>query len=539
MKKIVKQAIALALCLACVVPVAPARAAEVGAPVKVGLYYGDNAMAAANLKNSTGSGYYMGYTAGDGGFYSVAYTGETEITMLKTQNMYLSGGTYSSDGGSGTVIGCYHLQVGAGYAGFDEANTLAAQYAGGFPAWVEGTYSVRVGAYPSRDAAAAARDALGLTSAEVVGTSGYGIHVVKTKTGDILFQFDGGESTPLTVRPGLDESVKAVTWFKGFRYYGDFRYERIKGGNMTVVNVVEMDDYINCVISQEMSDSWPLEALKAQAICARTYAESNRNNHKSHNFELCATVCCQAYPGVGRIGENTTQAAAETSGLHVWYGGELASTVYSSSNGGASESVENVWTKASPYLVGKPDPYEALVADKIPNYNWSKTFTKTELEELLRGKGYQCASIVNVRVSQVSPTGNAVTVTFTDSDGKNYSFSKEKAKLMLGLRSMRYTISGGGQYYVDDAGAALGSVNGVYAIGSDGVAVQVGAADMPYIITSSGTQQLTPPGDTFTATGTGWGHNVGMSQWGANAMATQGKTCEEILKFYYTGIELY
>ncbi len=536
MKKIVKSWVALCLCAACLSPLAPARAAQLGDQVQVGLYYGDTALPAANLENNVGSGYYLGYTGPGNAFTSLAYTGQTQITMLKTQTMYFSGGTYSTSGG-GTVIGCYHLQIGTGYTSFDEANAKAAQYAGGFPAWVNEAYSVRVGAYATKDEANAAKNSLGLSSAEVVGTSAYGINVVQTKTGTILFQFDGGEGKPLIVRPSLEESVKAVTWFKGYRYYGDFRYERRNGGDLTVVNIVGMDDYINCVISQEMSESWPLEALKAQAVCARTYAESNRDNHTSAGFELCATVHCQAYPGVGRVGPNTTRAAAETAGRHVWYQGSLASTVYSSSNGGASESAENVWTKAIPYLVGKMDPYEALVADKISNYNWSKTFTKAELAELLRSKGYQCDEIIGFRVSQVSPTGNAVTVTFTDRAGKNYSFSKEKAKTMLGLRSMRYTISGGGQYYVDDTGASLGSVNGAYAIGGNGM-VQIGTTDMPYIITASGTQQLAVSGDSFTVTGTGWGHNVGMSQWGARAMATQGMTYEEILKFYYTGIEI-
>lgn len=541
MNKLVKRWISAALCLACLLPATSAVSPQPGQPVQIGLHYGENALAAANLENKDGSGYYMGYTSADGAFTSLAYTGETMITMLKTQTMYLSNGSYSTTAGAGTVIGCYHLQVGSGYAGFDEANAKAAQYAGGFPAWVGGTYSVRVGAYATSGEAEAAKAALGLGDASVVGTSAYGIHVVKTKTGAILFQFDGGEQTLLTVRPGLDQNVKAVTWCKGYSYYGDFRYERLKGGDLTVVNIVAMDDYINCVISREMSESWPLEALKAQAVCARTYAERNRGEHKAYHFDLCSTTDCQAYSGTSRIGPNTAQAAAETSGIHVWYSGAMADTVYYSSNGGASENSENIWNQPIPYLVGKLDPYEAYVVDKIPSYHWTKTFTKAELAEMLRSRGYQCADIVDFRASGISPTGNVITITFTDSAGKSFSFSKEKyTRIMMGVRSSRYTISGGGKYYVDATGDALSGLGGVYAIGADGTTAPVGLNEVPFYIGGTGTvAQFTPVGDTFTITGTGWGHHVGMSQWGAYSMALQGKTYQEILTFYYTGIELH
>ncbi len=539
MKKRGKRCLAMALCLGMVLTSVPARAATVGETIGIGLYYGETAMPSANLENEIGSGYYMGYIDEAGAFFSVAYTGKTKISMLKTQNMYLKDGKYSDEKSDGAaVIGCFHLQVGAGYASYEEALTAAAQYPGAFPAWVNGIYSVRMGSYATRAAAEEAKAASPIY-VDVAETSAYGINVLETKTDAILFQFDGGERMPFVVQPGLDESVKAATWFKGNRYYGRFRYERRDGNDLTVTNLIEMDDYINCVISQEMSEGWPLEALKAQAVCARTYAESCRSKHKKDGFDLCATVHCQAYPGMGRTGENTAAAALGTSGLHAWYGGELAETVYFSSDGGATENSENVWSKAIPYLRGKTDPYEAAVADKIPNYHWSKSFTKAELAELLRSKGYQCGDIVDFRVSAFSDNGNAHTITFTDSAGKHYSFSKEKAKLLLGLRSMRYSVSGGGQYYVDDGGAALGSMNGAYAIGANGTVAQVGTGSMPYIITAGGTEQLAVAGDSFTVTGTGWGHNVGMSQWGAYAMATQGKSFEEILKFYYTGIELH
>jgi len=332
-----------------------------------------------------------------------------------------------------------------------------------------------------------------------------------------------------------------------YRYYGDFRYERINGENLTVVSLIEMEQYINCVISQEMSESWPVEALKAQAVCARTYAKVHRNKHSKYHFDLCSTMDCQAYIGMRRTSPNTEAAAFGTAGVCLYYQGNLAETYYFSSSGGATEDVKNVWGGTNlPYLKGVIDPYETAFADRIQagygnrKYQWSVSYTKTELAELLRGKGYQCADIVDFYVSEVSATGNPITITFLDSTGKTYSFSRERyVRTMMGVASMNYTIEGATKYYVNDSGTILDRIRGVFVIGADGVATQTELDSMPYILTANGVEQLKPTGDTFTIKGAGWGHNVGMSQWGAYAMATMGKTYEDILTFYFTGTELY
>lgn len=549
MKHWKKTWVALAALFALLLPPISVSAAEMGDPMRIGLYYGDTALPAANLENAEGQGYYLGYYNEEGQFFSLAWTGETQITMVKTRNMYLTSSGYSDSSTEGGLLGCYHIQLGTGYAGYHEVLALAEQYENAFPAWTNGAYSVRMGSYKSRADAEAAIAQLGLEGAVVGETSAYGINVVKTKTTKILFQFDHGEDFPLVVRPGLDPETKAATWFKGYKYYGDFRYERADGNDLSVVNVVDMEDYINCVISREMSESWPVEALKAQAICARNYAEQKRGRHKADDFDLCSNTHCQAYYGMGRTGENTAEAAAATNGIYAWYNGELAETYYFSSSGGATENPNTVWggTKEYPYLTGVVDPYEATIADQIKSgapgggYTWSVTYTTDQLTELLRSKGYQCAEIVDLRISEFSPTGNVATLTFTDKEGKQYSFSREKViRTWMGAYSVRYTISGGGEYFVNNDGSALSTMNGVFSIGADGTPTRIGIESMPYVITSQGAvQQLSAPGDTFTLHGAGWGHNVGMSQWGAHAMALLGKTYDEILRFYYTGIELY
>lgn len=549
-RKIFRWIISLATLLALLS--ASAFAADAGMQtVRVGLFFGGTALPSANLLNSVGSGYRFGYMDGDT-FVTLGTTEETAISMLKTQNIYLlSDGTYSiSATDSVGTVGCYHIQLSGSYDSFEAAEEDAALVDGAFPAWIAGTYYVRVGAYATGDEATDALEALGIPDAAVVGTSTYGISVTETKTTRILFQFDSQGNELLVVNPGLDDSDKTVTWFKGYRYYGDFRYERIGGGNLTVVNLVDLEDYIKGVLPYEMSASWPLEALKAQAVCARSYAITSENKHDAmYHFDVCNGTDCQVYHGLNLASSNSDQAVDDTQGICAWYDGEVAETYYYSCNGGASEDVGNVWNCSSsdlPYLKGVEDPYEPAYASMLSGYHWTVTYTADQLTQKLKTKGYDCSDVVDLKVSKFTPMGNVYTITFTDSSGTTYSFSKEKARTTLGLSSMRFTIGGGDtadtEYFINDSGTSVGSVAGLFAIDGTGSIGQLG--ETPYAVTSSGTQALTGTSsggssDGFTITGTGMGHNVGMSQLGAYSMAKQGYTYDQILKFYYTGIDLY
>ena len=441
---------------------------------------------------------------------------------------------------------------------YDEAAAAASAYSGGFVAWIDGTWQARVGAWLDKTSAQAGQAQLGLADAEIVGTSSYGVSVVKTGTSQILFQFDGGSSRCLGIQPGLDDSVKTETIFRGNTYYGGFQYQRVSGGNLTVSNVIGLEDYVQGVIVREMSSSWPLEALKAQAVCARTYAYRNyiAGKHKSQGFDLCNTIDCQAYYGMDEVTASSSKAVEQTYGEYAWYNGSLIEAVYSSHDGGATESAVNVWGSNVAYLIGKYDPYEASVASKVPSYNWTVTYTAQELTDLLNSKGYTNSGIVDFRVTKTSPTGNAIEITFTDSSGKSWSKIRDACRTFLNLRSIHYTVSsssgsgssgGGGSYSVNGDGT-LSSLDGAYAIDGSGSTSKLGS-DV-YMIDGSGqVSQAVPSGGSgggtstggetvFTITGSGWGHNVGMSQWGAYAMAQQGYTYLDILTFYYTGIEV-
>lgn len=562
MKKKFVQIAAVCLLSALILALAPATApsaraaAQEGQIIRVGLYYGSSALPGANLANEVGAGFRFGYFDGNNQFVQLAATRQDAISLVKTENVYY--GTlndytsyHDANTGSGIVVGCYHLELPGTYSSYDSALAAARGYEDGFVAYIDGVYYVRIGNYTNRAGAEAAQAELaaqGVTTA-IRGTSSYGISAVITGTNTILFQYDDSDNSALFgVAPNAagETGEKFETWFKGYAKYGAFRYERINGGNLTVVNLLGLEDYVKGVVPYEMSNSWPIEALKAQAVCARTYALSNLNRHSSYHFDICSSTHCQAYYGTNRAGSNSDAAVEQTAGQVATYNGRLAECVYYSSNGGASEDSSVVWGSnqdSYPYLVGVMDPYEALVADGISNYYWTREYTGSELAQKLRALGYSCTDIVSARVREYTDTGNPLEVTFTDSSGRSYTLTTRRVYSTFGLRSYRYDISGGGSgsgpllvngqgvdsldgmYAIDGNGNTVAIGNGVYVIGGDGSVTQAGFGG------SGGSS-----GGVFTISGAGWGHNVGMSQWGAYAQALQGRTYRQILEFYYTGI---
>ena len=323
--------------------------------VRVGLYWGNSALEAANLQNAVGSGFQFGYFDDNRHFVPVGSTEKTAITMLKDWNMYLVGGKYQTGSASGAeVVGCYHIRLSDVYSDFASAKAASSAYDDGFPAYHEDQWYVCVGSYTGQSAAASDRQARGL-SGSAMTCSNRCVAVVETGTTHILFQFDCGERRSLAVMPLAAEGEKATTWFKGYRYYGGFQYQRIDGGDLNVINFVTMDDYIKGVIPYEMNAEWPMEALKAQAVAARTYTAAHLNHHSSSGFDLCCDVDCQAYRGVNASDENSDRAVDETSGVYMTYEGEYVNAFYFSSDGGATEDCENVFNEPLPYLRGKQD----------------------------------------------------------------------------------------------------------------------------------------------------------------------------------------
>ncbi len=544
---------------------APASAGE--RIIRVGLHYGTGAIEGLNFLNEKGSGYRFGYYDASNRFVELGSTGKTAISVVETMNVYY--GTYDNYQSyhttitSGVAVGEYHLQLPGSYASFAQAQAAASQYPGGFAAYIGGTYYARVGNYTTRDGAVAAQAALG-AGAQLCGTSGYGVSVVETGTSTILFQYDDlGQGTGLGVEPIQTGGEKCTTWSKGFLYNGGFRFERIGGGKLTVVNIVGFEDYVKGVVSAEMSTSWSIEALKAQAVAARSYALTLGTKHGTHHFDICDDIHCQRYTGQTSAGANSNAAVDQTVGQVALYNGKVAETYYYSSNGGASQSVSVVWgTNQSlyPYLTEVVDPYEPTL--NLKN-TWERTFTSAQLISKLLAGNNVTAPIVSAEITSYTSAGNPWMITFTDSAGKSFPVRSGRVYSNLGLPSCRFGFAGSGSGQpapTPPSGSIsingttqVSGVSGLYAIDGNGGLTALGG-DV-YVVTDSGTAQLGQGGGqsqgqgsgswagsasaangSITFAGRGWGHNIGMSQFGAKAMAEQGHTYQQILQFYYTGI---
>ena len=549
-----------------------------GEMVRVGLAYGSGALVNANLENNTGygSGYRMGYFDDDLDFVELAWTDEdeTQITMVKTQNTWVNGTSYSNSDNGGDVIGCYHVLVESGYRSYEQAAADAQEYRDGFVAWIDGDYQVRAGSYTSRQEAEDAAQSLGGT---VAGTSSYAVNVTRTGTAEILFQFDGGDDLALGVMPDVTGADTVRTWFKGYRYYGGFRYERIGGGDLTVVNIVDLETYIKGVVPYEMSSSWPLEALKVQAVCARSYAYINIHSgkHTSYHFDVCNTTDCQAYYGAGtnsssyQATERTDQAVDETAGEYAWYDGQVIEAFYSSSHGGASESVYNVWgtsLEQYPYLCGVEDPYEADMASKNSYSSWTVSYTSSELVQRLENYGYDASSGIESLTLTYSDLGNVIQVRVNYRDGGSDTIRPSSMRSVFGISSIRFTVNGqaasSGSGTTSSSGGGLtanGSTSldsqGTYTVISGSGSLSQAGLDGLYAISGSGSitpaedaasgggsgtdtptgTQVTVSGSSYSFQGSGNGHQLGLSQYGAWAMAERGFTYDEIIEFYYPG----
>ncbi len=165
----------------------------------------------------------------------------------------------------------------------------------------------------------------------------------------------------------------------------NFRYGRVivridgasnpNGGLRAVVEGLTMQQYLYGL--GEMSSSWPIEAIRAQAVASRTFGQKRMDLRSSADFDLLGTVTHQAYTGTRHEDARWRAAVDSTRNRVVTYNGGLIDAVYSASSGGHTEHSEVVWVSPLPYLRGKPDPYDAVATN--PHNSWSRTYTGRQL----------------------------------------------------------------------------------------------------------------------------------------------------------------
>jgi len=339
-------------------------------------------------------------------------------------------------------------------------------------------------------------------------------------------------------------------------YRGNMEFRGNVNG-VVVVNELPINEYLYGVVPREMSNSWPLEALKAQAIAARTYTVANYSKHVVEGFNMLDTTSDQVYGGFNSEGANATAAVQQTSGKILLYDGQPISAVYHSTSGGHTEDNDNVWSSTPcAYLRGKDDPYST----KRGLANWTYTTSIDDVKNKLIQAGQQIGPISSIKLDKYH-SGRVETVIVSDINGNTITKSGTAFGQMFnpgfktdsngGSNNIRFmsrffdvkmdqvsnpvfsVLNGAGQ----KASAAGASLYGISDDGDAGI-LNPGGSDF-YAVDASGASILNKAAaGTVVFPGHGWGHGVGMSQWGAYEMADQGKSYEDILTFYYTGVEI-
>lgn len=275
----------------------------------------------------------------------------------------------------------------------------------------------------------------------------------------------------------IEPSGDGYVWIGGNWYRG--RTELLKQGKgVSAINRVDLDKYLYSVVGSEAIPSWPQEALKAQAVAARTYALYLRSTSDNRLYDLDTTTNTQVYKGLSSEYLSTHEAVQATIGQVMTYNGRTILAAFHSSSGGHTENVEDVWSSRLPYLRGVVD-YD----QSSPVFQWTKTYTSAELTRRIGGIG----TIQAMVPEETTPRGRVVTMKIIGDRGSK-KLPGVKLRQILELRSTLFTVS------------AEGGIFQIY--------------------------------------GRGYGHGIGLSQWGTYYLAEQGIDYQRILAHYYQNANL-
>ncbi|HEA46923.1 MAG TPA: SpoIID/LytB domain-containing protein [bacterium] len=273
----------------------------------------------------------------------------------------------------------------------------------------------------------------------------------------------------------------------GEKYRGQVVIRRDKKGRLNIINEVNIDDYLYGVLPHEISPVWPRESMKAQAVASRTLALYRKKRSRAKDYDLDATVFAQIYRGREGEDQRTNQAVKETRGKVLTYKGKVINSVFHDTCGGHTEDAANVWAGSEePYLKGVPCTF----CKDSPYYQWEERIKERDLRNILEEKGLDLSKIRKIEITEKSPTGRAVKI----------AIRHRKATQPLMANNFRLFVG------PDLIRSTLFTVSKVK--------------------------------NEFIFKGRGWGHGVGMCQWGARGLAETGKNYKEILKYYYTGVKI-
>lgn len=360
-------------------------------------------------------------------------------------------------------------------------------------------------------------------------------YTVKASSG-VLSLYSGNQKlrefgAQFSMVPVTYGTSSTLTIQNGNSYTGTITFQA-EGSIVTPVNKLPMEDYLKGVLPKEVSSAYPLESLKAQAVSARTHASRFTSAGKT----MDDTTSYQVYGGYSSWQDKTSQAVDQTAGVVLMYGGTYAQTYFSASNGGMTESAENAWGGSSiPYLTAKRDPYD-------DSYNWSVTLNKTQISTAgldLKNPNSWWSQVVEANKNEAD---NMKTFMLNNGyGGKDLkitgisSLTVDAAKNSSG-RSIKGSITV--QYMAKNELNPDGSIKIQTATFHDLKLSQLRAMIGNAIWKSLLVTNVTNGSNSYTVSGKGYGHGVGMSQYGMKARGEAGQSYKEILQFYYPGTTL-
>ncbi|MGI6574607.1 MAG: SpoIID/LytB domain-containing protein [bacterium] len=331
----------------------------------------------------------------------------------------------------------------------------------------------------------------------------------------------------------------------GNPYRGQIEVHPI-AGTLTVINVLPAEAYLYGVVPREMPTNFPLEALKAQAVAARTYAFANMNKHHADGFDLCATIHCQVYGGVAAEHPHTTVAVDATQNEVMRYQGHLINAYYHASSGGHTENCEFVWNSSVPYLQGVPD-----FDSNSPYANWVVKYSPEELDAALYRGGIQVGRIEDIELLNRGVSGRVSELRLRGSRGEQV-ITGNQFRDILGYTELPSTL-----FDIEFQNPGKGFTNItcrpeqlICVMGGDGNNISWQAGDISVVgKDQAGRQAMAIIGLTeytqeqIVFRGSGLGHGLGLSQWGAKAMAELAPAAgpdfyRAILSHYYQGVTI-
>ncbi len=291
-----------------------------------------------------------------------------------------------------------------------------------------------------------------------------------------------GKAVTINNRIGADELIiepeaNGYVWI-GDRWYRGRTHLIRQGDSLTAINHVDLEQYLYSVVGAEAVSTWPIEALKAQAVAARSYALYKRNTQANSIYDVDTTVGTQVYKGLDSEYTTTHAAVNATLGQIMTYNNEVILAAFHSSSGGHTENVEDVWTSPLPYLRAVVD-YD----HESPVFEWQQIFPVSRIRSLVAGVG----NIRGVQPEKMTPYGRVITMKVTGDRG-TAMVSGQKLREALDLRSTLFRVA--------------------------------------------------TEGNNLRVKGRGFGHGLGLSQWGAYYLAQQGVNYHQILVHYYQNASL-